>query len=91
MTDIAVQREESDNARCQALDCLNDACWETYASNERRPDMGGTQVCDQHLVEPGLCPRADMPSPDSWTVVAIHEGSPPYCLVTCPTCHPKQA
>lgn len=78
-------------APCQAAECLNPATWTTHASNERRPDMGSTQVCDDHLAEPGLCQASGLPDPDSWTVVPIHEGSPPYCLASCPTCHPARS
>jgi hypothetical protein len=47
-------------------------------------------TCDLHLSE-GMSHLLGQPAPDHWRVFPLHEGSPPYCAVTCPTCHPTQA
>lgn len=43
-------------------------------------------TCDAHLSE-GMSHLPGQPAPEHWRVFPLHEGSPPYCAVTCPTCH----
>jgi len=75
---------------CQVQGCGKPATYHSFPNNARHPDEGGMQTCDGHLNE-GMSALAGQPDPEHWLVYSLHEGSPPYCLVTCPTCHPVTA
>jgi hypothetical protein len=72
---------------CQVPDCGKLATFHSWPANAAHPDEGGMQTCNEHLVE-GMSHLPGHPDPEHWRVFPIHEGSPPYCLASCPTCHP---
>ncbi len=71
---------------CQVPACGKPATYHSFPANAPHPDEG-MATCDAHLSE-GMSHLPGQPAPEHWRVFPLHDGSPPYCAVTCSTCHP---